>query len=80
MRGEGEGGAKCKVQGVPDKRGAKLVNALFTVFNYTLEEEEGAESWGRGALGGLPPHPLQYIPRGRAEGHEISFGMQSAIG
>ena len=51
----GEGGAKREVQGPPNERGTQIVNAPFTVFNYTLEGEEGGVQGGRGC----PPFLLR---------------------
>ena len=39
--------AKCRVP--PNQRGTQIENALFTVFNHTLEREGG------GVQGGYPP-------------------------
>ena len=37
------------MQGPPNERGTQIDNALFTVFNYTVEGQEG------GVHGGVPP-------------------------
>ena len=52
----GGGGRRCKVQGPPNERGAQIDNAPFTMFNYTLEGEEGGgvKGGGGGVQGGLP--------------------------